>query len=351
MLLKINFIICVIIGIFCYYVIPKNRVMQDRLFLSTTFLILLFIHTFVDVNSLPDLANYENAFNILSHTAWNRIFVDQIEAKMEDGFILMMKLTSFIGGNFRLFLFFTSLLILVPYYYLINKLPAHKFIAVMFLLLSTYNQSLFVLRQHIAVAMTLCTYSFIIDRRLWHFLLVICIAFFIHQSVIIFIPVYFLYGIKNNRMLILLLVIVTFVLYSSFGLILEYFAYNILEGYTSYVESDLGTNFTGFIISLYKLLFFIIAVRKRAFTEPILKLLFIIVLLSAVIQFVGVGFNPVGRMVIYFNAFTCLLVPFTMMHLKPLYRFLYLAVLLFIGYYASFYGSSYQYIENAEIVF
>jgi len=73
-------------------------------------------------------------------------------------------------------------------------------------------------RQLIAVMICLLSIKYIIDKRLWHFLLLMIIAFLFHTSSLIFLPAYFIVNAEFKSKIIVFFIVITLII-SQVGLI------------------------------------------------------------------------------------------------------------------------------------
>lgn len=347
-LLIINFIFCILYALIIR-TLPLNNKFRDYLFLCLTFFQLLFVHSYVDINSVPDLNNYEFAFNRLARCKWSEVDYIAI-GKMEYGFKLFMKSISFIGGDFRMFLILNSIIIILCYYYIIKLYSPFVIISVLLFLLGTFNQSIFVLRQHLAISLMLVSYPLIIKRQLIPFLGISFISFFIHQTSIVFIPIYFFYKINNKKILLISILLSSVILFIMFKYLLFWFGQEILVGYESYLESDSGTNIVGALILLSFVLYYFIFCKNVIFEQGINKLLFIIGLLGVCILFAGIGFTPTGRLSMYFTIIPILLVPITMQYIKnKIIMIISVAIIILFKIYTTFYGTSFRNLTDFDL--
>lgn len=323
-ILLLNLCLCIGYALFIR-LLPLRNGLRTAIFLGITFVQLILLHSFVEVNSLPDLPEYYDIFQQIQFRY--EIGVGELpDSKMESAFLYLMKLTILMGGSFGLFLFICSLLIISPYYIIINKYSKYVVVSVVLVLLTTYNQSLYVLRQHMAMAMVLFSYPMIIERNLKKFLLITAVAFALHQSALVWLPVYFLYGIERRTVYLIAVFCAAIFLGSFFVVIMNYVGGEVLQGYEAYLNGDdyEKTNMTMVWIMIAYLLSYVLILKQDVFSAGENKLLLSIVIIALLLSIVGVGFVGTGRLNMYYTMVVFLLVPKTMEYIKSiLLRYIY----------------------------
>lgn len=333
----------------------NNRDINQQIFIIVSSMVLISLRFFVDIHSLPDLYGYSLGYEQLGKKMLYDIPFGAIyDVKMpEIGFRLFMKFISYLSNSFSFFLLIFGWIWFYLYYRLIKTYSPYIILSIVLLALGAYSQSLFVLRQHMAMAIAFCAFPYIIQQNLKKYLIVLTIAFSFHQTALVFVPIYFLYSIKNNQKLILSLVLVSTAAFFLFASLLSYFGTSLLLGYESYLTvEDLGTNATGALICLCNLSVYVYFLRKRIFDEGINRLLFICCFLSTVLSFAGIGYGPTSRMLMYFSSIEFLIIPVTTSYItNRLIRNTYLSVIVGLMVYMCFYGSGSLSMQKISFTF
>ena len=326
--------------------------LAGSLFLITSYIQLSFIRTFVDIGSVPDLEIYQETFDYLKHQPLSSLFVATGEKTNEIGFRILMWIIGKIGGGFRLFLFAVVSIYLLCYFYAIKKYSPSLILSIIFLLLTSYNQSIYILRQHLSMAILLLTYDFIVDRKFLNYIVVCTIATLFHTTALIWVPIYFIYGIKSKVILISIISSVGILLSLFWQQIIFYVGVDLLIGYASYIDSDIVSNNVGAIISFSYLLLFLIIMRKEAFSDGINRLMFISFSIALVLTIIGIGFNPTSRLALYFNSCLFLLIPIIINKAKGvLVKVSIFVVIAALQYYVSFMGTKFSVLEDIKLIF
>ena len=219
-----------------------------------------------DISVGADTYEYQLSFNRDASVSWSRALQNVLGTYRGDffikdpGYVLVEKVVSARGGNYRVFLILIAVLFFVSlgfWVYRNSKIPY-----VSFLLFSTLFYSFFAFtghRQTIATALVVLIGDKLIrERKLILFLLVTLIGSTIHKSCLCFLPVYFLYPFKNySRRTYIVALIIGFILL-GFSTPLWEFVGEWLH-YEDFLENDIGG--TGTFVALYFLVLIIAIVQ------------------------------------------------------------------------------------------
>lgn len=347
-ILLANYIVSLIIAFFTCFDKKASRVAVFFMFVCV-----FIIHAFADIGSLEDLTAYSAGFEEIKRmSVWQCVTTDVEICKMERGFAFLLKIFSLLGLNFRAFLIVNSYFISVVFYRsILRHSPAIVLSALLFLLIIN-NQSVYVIRQYLVVAIFFNSLKWIIERNPWKYILTCVICFFIHQSSIILLPVYFLYSLDLKKLLVVLFLLGVG-MWGSFAIIVEYFG-SILVGYTQYAQFDGtdGQNAVGLIISIVYLLMYVLILRKRIYDEGLSRLVFICAVLNTMLLYIGVGFGFASRLSLYFNALNVFLVPIAITKLKNLpVRVVIVCGCLILNTILAFKGSVFVEASNVRLLF
>ena len=322
----------------------QNR--QNNFFLIICGFQLFFFHAFKDWNSLPDLPVYEQMFKDLSRYGE----VDRIDERMELGFQSLLRGVSFFSHRVIFLSCITSLLIIGIYFYTIKKYSKIVWLSVFLYLFLPYLQSLFVLRQHIAVAICLLAIPFILNRKIIPFILIIGLACTFHKSAIIFIPSYFIYNIDiNKKNLFILCIFIVFLFFLKQFLIsqvqhFDAYYYNVL------MSKEGLANFIPVIITLLIIVLslFLINIKTLVGFD---KLAFFMCCSCFIIALLGIGVAGVGRLAWYYTIFVIFWIPNLMSYIRFQERLFLIPIILFC-YSLFFFNSIFYslYFKNFKLI-
>lgn len=322
----------------------------SKYFCVLSFLSMWYIHSMGEYLSVPDLDGYFMKFMDVSHYSINQILNDFVEGNVEKGYLLFNKLIASVGLDFRAFLVIYSFILLALYFNGFKKYSPYLIISILFLLINGYNQSIFVIRQHLAIAIFVASFPLIIERKFWLFLLVSILMFSIHRTSIVCFPIYFLYALKKKS-LIGVFVLLTAILYVTFSMALYRFSSYFwgYDGYLSYGRE--GANATGFIIMLVMFLTYLIILRENVFVDGINRLIFIVLSLSVAMTLGGIGFTPTGRLSLYYEVAPIFALPIAMKYAKNMtIRTMILLGIMGLWFYKTFIGNAAIYIKDFTLI-
>lgn len=321
--LLFNFIVCLILAYIIYLGSPKENEIKDKLYFVYAIILLVFFHSFIDPDSVPDVHIYKNVFDRLSSkTPIIGAFFDEDDSEygenFEVGYKVFLSIVGQIWQNINFFLFINSVVLCFLYLKFFRKYSPLFGISVLLFILLPFNQSLFVLRQHLSLAILLLSYRYIIEQRFWCFLLVVITAILIHTSSVVFIPVYFLYKIKKkNTLFILLLVGLLMSLAVKYVLSFAAIILANSERYSGYGDdaSDfIGISTKGFIM-LVVLLCYCWTLRERIWEDGINRLVFVISLWGTLFNLV-IGELGVGRLFLSYYFVLLIQIPIIIVNIE-----------------------------------
>lgn len=295
---------------------------------------------------------YSFGYDQIRHISFSKLATARIyDVKIaEVGFRYFMKFCSVFSLPFTFFLFLFGVLWLLGYNKVINKYSPHIIISLILLIVGSYNQSIFVLRQHLAMVVVFLSYKYIIEKDFPKYIGVIAIAFLLHQTAIIVLPLYFLYHVKGKMNVIMLMILVAVFLYYSFSYMLINVGNDVLRGYSLYIDSDEKTNATGAIIVAFELLTYTCTLKGHVLTDGINRILFLSLVVGLIISICGIGYNPTSRLVMYYTSISFLTIPIIVKYTKN--NILKNAVVvLFVAVYAyvTFEGSGFVSLEDYRL--
>lgn len=342
-ILVVNFCVLAALAL-CYYKHP-HKPYNIKVYVLISCILFVFIRTFIDIKSVPDLEFYSFGYRQIADIAFFEVPSAAIyDVKIpEIGFRYLMKVCSIICTSFTFFLFIYGLLWTLGYVKVIKRYSAYVILSVLFVTIESFNQSLFVIRQHLAMLIVFFSYQYIIEKKLYKYLLMMLLAYSLHQTAVIAVPLYFLYQIKGRKKLLLSMLAVGSVAFVMFSLIMSKFGGEMLVGYSSYIDSDVQTNATGAILVGFELLAYVFILKRNVFNAGINRVLFVSLSMGFILSFCGIGFNPTSRLVMYYTSISFLAVPKIAEYTdNRIYRCLIVFLFMMLYGYMTFYGNGYE---------
>lgn len=347
--LLVGNIVIVLFEAFVLY--GMNIAGKNKIFMFLAFLQLYVLHAFLDPRGMEDLPGYLETYRLFGENSlYQSIFVGYKGVKMEIGWIVMCKLLYIISSNPHFLLYFTSLLIVGIYLKSIQKYSPTCWLSVFIFLCTTFDQSLFVLRQHSAIAVCLLSIPFVIERKVWMFLAIVSIAFSLHQTAIVFYPIYFIYGFDLNKKFWVLFLSIMFI--GSY-VITAIFTWAFSNLWYSSYENYTGSNLTLFFIQGFSFLLYIYSVKGKFLgISKVEKVFLVMCIVGLFLTFTGQGFSPTNRLSKYFSIADIFLIPFSLAHLKNRVVRCLIIIGIIVCYFAFFMGTNnLLYIKNYKLLY
>lgn len=301
MIYILNIILFLLTVFYVKNILDLDRTQKNKIILFIAFFQLFFIHAFIDPYNFNDTPSYAEAYDIMCKYGYKNYFNYAYFLKSEIGYILLMWVSSWISSNTQFIFIVTSIIILGGYFYSIKNYSSIVWLSILILLITNFNQSLFVIRQYIGISIILCSFKYVISRNFRKFLLMLLLACSFHYSAIISIFLYFAYGFNFSERKKAVLMIITCVLLSILFKYAYVVAANMLSGYTAYLEGE-GANAKMFILLFCVFILFFIGYRKNVAVNSVDKLIFCILLLGCVFSFAGIGFVATSRLNMYYSS-------------------------------------------------
>ena len=312
---------------------------RQEIYLMVALGVMLFFHAFRDPLSLVDTPEYYSACGEARLMSWGDVISKgYVELKTETGFALLLKLIVDVFRSPQMLFIITSAFMFFVLYDSIRRYSTIYWFSVLVFMVDSFAQSLFILRGFMALFVFLLSFPFILKRQILPFLLLSILAFSIHMTSIVLIPVYFLYGIKNAKYLALLLVSGLVIVVLGFELILPLIVENLLSNYTYYLlaaEEYEGGNWKMPALLSFILIFRIMVMREHFFEEGINRLCSIALIFAIALYVAGMGFGLINRIALYFSNLTFLILPNTVQYLRSstLQIVVCLVYILFSGFF------------------
>lgn len=327
------FIIEILVAVIAYtniaeYVCMPKKECTDRylsaqrleIYLMVAIGVLFFFHAFRDPLSLDDIPDYYKAFGEARLMSFEDVLNRGYEElKTETGFAVIIKIIVDLFCFPQMLFIITSAFMFFVLYDSIRRYSMIFWLSVLIFLVDSYAQSLFVLRSFIAFFILLLSFPFIIQRKIIPFILLSILAFSIHMTSVVFVPVYFLYGIKNIRYLTVVIVIGLIIIIFGFSSILPYIVEKIMSNYTYYLiysDNYEGGNWKMPALLSAILIFRIIVMKEHFFELGINRLCSLALILAVGLYIAGMGFGLISRIALYFANLTFLIMPNTIQYIR-----------------------------------
>ncbi len=296
---------------------------KSRYYLYLVFVMLVLLRSLIVYNTWDDLHDYADEYKICSESSLSKMIASGWRLDIGDsekGWVVYNWVIAQLSSDFYFFLFVTALIITYAYISSMKSflMPNFYMLAVVLYFLGPYTQSIFVLRQHLSMAIVLLAYPLLLKNRYIQFALVVVIAFFLHSSALIALPLAFFYNIRKTKLLIFALVVYSIIIIVSISTFANY-AFDYIPRMEAYldVDAEMVTNAKSAMLLSVLLAFRFYILKKDFFKPGIIRLFSIILVLGAVNAIAGVGVGTfMSRLNMYFSEMTFLFFPETLSHIK-----------------------------------
>ena len=303
-------------------VLKTNKSKIDVLYISVVFLLFYIFLAFRDVSVGNDTVVYFDAYRNIADLSFKELL--DYEGRFEIGYLFVNKVLSVFSDSPQFLLIVTGIFIIVSNVQLLYRYSKFLWLSVLlYFLLRYFDANMNIVRQAIALGFICYSYSFLRTRRFWLFTVNVLIASLFHFSAVIFWFAWFVTKIRFKRKYILLFFIGLLITYGLSSSVLELlFRYNIIYSY--YLDSDyleggkiapllnlllnLCIIAVGFVTQSYKY-GCIVEDKGRLMYINDNNIMFVILLMAAFIQTIGLSFALMDRVAAYFQIFSVIFLP------------------------------------------
>lgn len=224
---------------------------KKKLVLITSLLALFVLMAYRAVSVGTDTVNYQTQFDLVSNGT--RLFVEPFWYLINKGVVLL-------GGSFEHVLIVSSLLTLLPVYFVVYKKSVYPLLSIfLYLTLYYYFYSFNIIRQGIALSWGLLAIASLIDNKKRLFILFVLVASLFHYSALILVPATFLVKfLSKNRNTIPIQLITLIVGLFFYHILIDF----ILKVFYSGYQIERGLNFIGNLLFLLILNFLFIVISN-----------------------------------------------------------------------------------------
>jgi len=220
----------------------------------------------------PDWVAYWNAFEMTNQMPFSQLGEYSTLTDMEVGYVSLNKMVSAVGLGYGSFTLFIAAIALILKSSSIFKYSGYVFLGLLMYTIPTYFFEEHVhVRQGLANAIMLFSARYIIERKLWKFLLCFLIAFLFHKAVVAFVFAYWIARIKFSNTTIILFVGLTVIaniagLSNAVDGLLRLLPFGVGDAYSDYANETWEGGVLGDIVKVLTVLVILIfnnAVVKR----------------------------------------------------------------------------------------
>ncbi len=230
---------------------------------------------------------------------------EEMAIDKEPAYKLLVTFSKHLSDNYAALLILVALLVYALVLKSIHDVSRYELVSLFaFITLGLYTFSFNAARQGIAVAIYAQAIPFILRRQFWKYVIVVLIAALFHKTVIVTLPLYFLFTMRYNWKSLLVVILGIIVLTSVMNQLLDFGA-TVEDRYKLYTEES--TSGGEYLTIFYTVLMLFFMFQRRYIKEQYLKrydLFLLMNICSAVIYLIVILMElyiEVSRFAAYFQ--------------------------------------------------
>ena len=287
---------------------PSASKQIKQYYLNILFLLLALIMGLRGVTVGADTDNYRQIFNDIASTSLNIANVGFFYDGIEIGFVMYTKILSIIWREYQFFLLISAVIFCFLMKRFIQHSTADYYIAsVVFFSIGIYLSAFNIYRQMLAVAILANAWINFTEKQYAKAILLTLLSTTLHVSAIIFIVVYIAYLFRNNKIVMRAVPLLMILVYITFSDLIVSIA-PFMEHYGNYMSNHKVIQEVNTVVILWLIegavsLFFI----YKSSMSPMRQFLGNMTLMYVLMNLIGLKFNYVERLGLYFAPFLILL--------------------------------------------
>ncbi|WP_193064917.1 EpsG family protein [Oceanobacillus oncorhynchi] len=307
--------------------------------------ILIFIITAFRGDFTTDYTHYSDLFDLYNLFSFSEIF--QAELGQEIGYILLSRIIGTFTNNEVYLFIVVSFVTLACFYYQFNKYSVYIWLSVlMFVTVGSLYPSFNIMRQILATAIVFAGSTFLYERKMTKYFLVVLVASLFHTTSLIMFPFYFILNFRLNFKNLTFIFAGSVVLMLFFDNILSFIQQFFYTQYTVDSYGMTGQRFTNAVLPLALFIFSLFNFKKLDSSSTIHRVWFNAVFFNALFSVLSLQVQLVERITHFFSPYAMLLIPFMFSKMKNKHlRFIYIMILvlmLFLYNFTVLSGSEYD---------
>lgn len=225
--------------------------------------------------------------------------------RQEQGWQFLNELVIFFGGSFEHLLIASTLLVLLPVFYVVRRYSLNPMLSLfLYYAFYIYLQSFNITRQTIAVSIVFLAFTFLLKKKYWQYCLIVILASTFHITALLCLPLVFVNRIPDRNWIYLALIFGSMVVSMFLSNIILQKSASLLgyEGYLDRFESGTQTGLYFLILNAFSV--FILFTAKNRGT--LFKLFFIYIAVANLTARIPFGY----RVIYYFTILQILYLPY-----------------------------------------
>lgn len=259
----------------------------------------------------PNLKTFISEFNLIS------FFTE------EGGFKLLNSILKTLRFNDLHYVMFYSLVFSLSFVLFYYKYSKNVFISILlYITIGNFAMSMTGLRQTMAIIIVLYSFKYITERKFLKFLLLVIMASTFHLSVLICIPIYFLFGANLKKKDVIFIFCIVLCLIPLNKIFYRYLTsvVSLFPKYQIYIGFPYKLNplvvLVALSINLFPILFWNIFDDINIQEKKVISFLFICSSLYSVFNIIAMNDVMINRLSFYFKPFNELMIPFVLYYIR-----------------------------------
>lgn len=297
----------------CLGVFGKKEKNKQILFLIISLMILLFFAYFRDPfgEISTDYMTYKEIFRLADMPLFE--YIDKFYQN-DIGFLMLNKFLKLFTNNFNVLIFFFHLVIIGSFLYFFYKNSEIPWLSTLLLItIGSYYVSYNLIRQFLVVSLLLMSSKYLFERDFKKYLVIILSLMFLHKSVVIMIPMYFILDIDifhaKNKKILYLLACTLILVFLNFDFIISLIQKMV---YTTYIDGAFGSakgSLTVLIRPIIILIFIIFTKRYYALDCSKNRIMINACIMWIIIGLFSYRMSILNRFIYYFIPYVLCYVP------------------------------------------
>ena len=299
---------------------------QIQLYLLFICLFIFCVLSFFDMNSVPDVEYYNDAFDTLTKVSISA-YEKGTAYEFEYGYLLFVKLVGFFSSDPRFLYIVRAFFSIFVFYYIIKKYSPNIYITGIVFLMFAGNiwQASFVIRQYMAIFIFLLAIPSLLEKRPRKYFFITFCSYMFHDAAIVYFPLYLVYHYVPIRKFSFKLTTFIIVLLASSAFTVMKTITSFLGIFQNYYEAEEGLGSFGMALRAFAVLFPIMILYKKAVNDDFGRFCLITASISIILSFGMWGVGSGSRLFEFYNYFSIFSLPWCFVNVKMrIYKSLFL---------------------------
>ncbi len=288
----------------------SNSLFRFHFFVILTAIVLVFVAGF-RYRVGTDYMNYALGYEQVKVTFW-----DSLKTLDEPGYKLLTIIGSWIYDDYASMFFIIALFTIGKNIKTMSRYSDDFFFAIIiYILIGAWHGSFGAMRQYAASAILFAGHHYIYEKKFWHFLLTVAVAFLFHRTAIIFVVVYFIAKDYISIKSMLLMIIIAIAATLSLDKVFEVMSYFKGTDQTAYAYMTTDVNPLRVIMAFLPLLL-IFLIPKQDRNKPEIAFYFNMLIINAIFMLVTSSSAYLARIGIYTDIYATIAFPKLKSHMS-----------------------------------